>query len=213
MRAVARSHQSLSAYKVVDMSDRYLTTPNGKPQLLFLGERYYRERVCGDKTIWRCIKYASKLKCTAQCHTNPDSIRVMSAHSHKTIANADQGSPCPTEKDLLTNQQFPDQREVKTVTEVSYVCAGCNSKSEPTLKMYGVWNREDPNTNSPRIGCRPPRMNGPDAAKLETVTEEEEDSKSYRYANLCSKTVNAVFKHPYSAAPASANKTRPKPWK
>jgi hypothetical protein len=203
------------------MAGRYLTTQNGKPQLLFLGERYYRERVCGDKTIWRCVKYASKLKCTACCHTNPDSIRVMSAHSHETIANADQGSPSPTEKeeDLLARQKFPNQCEVKSVTEVSYVCASCNSKTEPSLQIHAAWNREDPNTSSPRLECRPSRMNGPAAAKLKTVTEE--DSKSYRYDALgripvkyqCSKTVNAIFKHPYSIVPASANKTQPKPWK
>jgi len=145
----------------------------------------------------------------------------MSAHSHETIANADQGSPCPSEKeeDLLTRQKFSDQCEVKTVTEVSYVCASCNSKTEPTLQIHVARNREDPNTNSPRLGCRPPRMNGPDAVKLKTVTEE--DSKSYRYDALgripvkypCSKTVSAIFKQSYSTAPALANKTHPKPWK
>lgn len=58
-----------------------MKSKKGRDQLLYEGYLHTKERVCGDKTFWKCALY-HKYHCPGRAHTCNDRITKYRAHCH-----------------------------------------------------------------------------------------------------------------------------------
>ncbi|XP_072377879.1 uncharacterized protein [Diabrotica undecimpunctata] len=112
----------------------FVKSQKGNNLLLYNGFLHKKERVVGEKTIWKCATY-NKCKCTGRVHTVVDEITKSTEHNHVAdTAKIEAKEACNRMKEVAQQLEHSTQGVVSEISQGLSLAATAQLPSVSSLK-------------------------------------------------------------------------------
>ncbi|XP_072384722.1 uncharacterized protein [Diabrotica undecimpunctata] len=112
----------------------FVKSQKGNNLLLYNGFLHKKERVIGEKTIWKCATY-NKCKCTGRVHTVVDEITKSTQHNHVAdTAKIEAKEACNRMKEVAQQLEHSTQGVVSEISQGLSLAATAQLPSVSSLK-------------------------------------------------------------------------------